>query len=389
MRRKFDGNPPPVAQPEQRSCYEWTNQGQKDVTNNHPLLLTPLTVGRLRFANRIVMPPMVTFRAKEDGLVTQAHVDHYHRSTGPGLIIVEGTSVLPEGRMSKRQLGIYSDRHIEGLARLARTIHVNGAVAGIQIHHAGAIAFAETRREKRQHIAAILFRLWRQQFMVSELHLIREAFVEAAKRAVTAGFDIIEIHGAHNYIFSQFLSPMLNRRNDQYGGAIKNRRRFLIDVFKAILEEVRNRAVVTIRIGVADGNKAGLSLSDGLSTAVALQQEGAQLLDISNGRGIPAWVRPPDSIHSTRLHLAQKARNVLQIPVIGGGAIRHPDNAEQALRDGMADLVWVGHGMLADPQWARKTIEGRTDKISLCLECKNCFHFTDPGKCPARRKKGL
>ena len=185
---------------------------------NYPLLLAPLQIGNLTVPNRIVMPPMVSFLAEDDGSVTEAHLEHYERCSGPGLMIVEGTAVSCEGRISRRQLGIYRDRHIEGLARLAQIIHASGAVAAIQIHHAGATAFVVTRKQKYEHLFAILLRLGKQQLMISGLHRIKEAFKNAAGRAVEAGFDIIELHGAHGYMFSQFLSPLKNWRIDRYGG---------------------------------------------------------------------------------------------------------------------------------------------------------------------------
>ena len=118
---------------------------------SYPLLLSPIKIGSFNLPNRIVMPPMVIFKAKEDGLTTQAHMEHYRSSAGPGLVIVEGTAVSPEGRISKNQLGIYNDKHIDGLAKLADIIHSNGAVAGIQIHHAGATAFQESRKNGRKN----------------------------------------------------------------------------------------------------------------------------------------------------------------------------------------------------------------------------------------------
>lgn len=360
--------------------------GYKGVKMNYPLLLTPFHIDMLTLPNRIVMPPMVTFLAEDDGLVTHAHLEHYRRSTGPGLIIVEGTAVLPEGRIGRRQLGIYSDRHGEGLARLAGIIHAGGAVAGIQIHHAGATALVETQRRTWRHYASILFRLVKQQIMVSALVRIREAFRTAARRAVEAGFDIIEIHGAHGYLFSQFLSPLKNRRMDRYGGSLENRGRLLLEVFRSVSLEAAGRALVTCRLGIADSNRRGLALSDGLSTASALEREGARVLDVSFGSGIPASVQPEGSPYSGRLHLAHEAKRVVGIPVIGGGGIRHPDLAERALRDGMADLIYVGRGILADPAWARKTIEGRPESIIPCSHCRYCFHFTDASRCPARRQ---
>ncbi len=346
-------------------------------------LLTPLRIGSLTLPNRIVMPPMVTYLADDEGLVTPAHLEHYERSSGPGLVIVEGTAVSPEGRISKRQIGIYSDRHVEGLARLSRIIHSNGAVAGIQIHHAGALALRETGKRGIAGGAAKVFRLL--VVMLSDLKRLQESFKCAARRAVEAGFDIIELHAAHGYLFSQFLSPLKNWRIDRYGGSPENRRRFLLEVYQVVRAEVKERALVTCRLGVADKSRRGLDLKEGLSAASLLEKEGAKLLDVSSGSGTPGHVRPEGSPYSARLHLAQAAKSAVSVPVIGVGGIRHPDLAEQALQDGMADLIAVGRGILADPAWARKTIEGKPESIALCHDCNFCFHHTNPSECPARK----
>ena len=273
------------------------------------------------------------------------------------------------------------------MARLARIIKGNGAVAGIQIHHAGAIAFTEKENKKYQHIITILFRWFKQQITVSNLHRIREAFRKAARRAVEAGFDIVELHAAHGYLFSQLLSPLKNWRIDRYGGSSNNRRRYLLEVFKAVQSEMRGRALVVCRLGLADGHRGGLSLSEGLATASILEKHGMKLLDASCGSGTPGYVRPAKSQYFGRLHLAHEAKMRIGIPVIGGGGIREPELAEQALQDGMADLIYVGRGILADPGWARKIMEGQPESIRLCRNCKTCAHFTDSSRCPARRRK--
>lgn len=357
----------------------------EEITMRHSFLLSPLKIPSLTLMNRIVMPPMVIFRADENGMAQLAHSEHYRRSTGPGLIFVEGAAVLPEGRISLRQLGIYCDRHIEGLAGLAKIIHEGGAIAGIQIHHAGASAFHEMNRQRYKLVLAKLIRLAKQHLMISGLRRIRSAFKDAARRAVEAGFDIVEIHGAHGYIFTQFLSPLMNRRIGRYGGSLKNRARFLLEVFGDACEEEGDRAFVTCRLGVADGQKGGLHLSEGLMIASELERRGAKLLDVSSGSHTPAYVRPENSPYSARMHLAKAAKSAVSIPIIGGGRIFHPDLAEQALHDGMADLIYVGRGLLADPEWAKKTIAGRSDSIVRCRECVTCFHHIDSSRCPARR----
>jgi len=168
-------------------------------------------------------------------------------------------------------------------------------------------------------------------------------------------------------------------------GGLKNRRHFLLEVYRTVCVEVAGKALVTCGLGIADGHKGGLSLSEGLSTAIVLEEEGAKLLDVSHGSGAPDHVRPKGSRYSGSLHLAHAAKSVVRIPVIGGGGIRHPALAEQALQDSMADMIYVGRGLLADPGWARKTIAGKPESIVRCRECENCFHFTNSSKCPARR----
>jgi 2,4-dienoyl-CoA reductase-like NADH-dependent reductase (Old Yellow Enzyme family) len=222
--------------------------------------------------------------------------------------------------------------------------------------------------------------------MLAFLHRIKEAFRNASRRAVEAGFDIVELHAAHGYLFSQFLSPLKNWRIDKYGGSARNRRRFLLEVCRTVHTEVAGRALVTCRLGVADGHRGGLSLSEGLSIASILEKEGMKLLDISSGSGTPLHVRPEQSMYSGRLHLAHQTKMRVRIPVIGGGGIRSPELANKALQDNMADLIYVGRGILADPAWAQKTIEGKPDSISICRECRICFHFSDHSRCPARKK---
>ena len=347
----------------------------------YPKLLEPLRIDGLTLPNRIVMPPLISLRSNEAGEVTQRNIDHYQNSVGPGLVIVEVTAVLPEGRVSRRQLGAYSDGHTEGLAKLAKIIHDSGAAAGIQLHHAGIKAFqgpwmeTEGNSEEREHIPD-LTRI--------DLERVGQAFVAGTLRAVAAGFDIVELHGAHGYLLSQLLSPLANQRKDKYGGSLENRRRFLLETFRAARDAVAGRAMVTCRLGAADGVAGGFTLDEGRDTAARLVEEGVKMLDVSNGVDGAPDIRPADSPHSSVLHLAREIKSQVDVPVIGVGGIRRPELAERALEDQMADLIAIGRGMLADPAWARKTIAGKSHTISICQECRRCFHFTEPARCPAR-----
>jgi NADPH2 dehydrogenase len=344
-------------------------------------LLEPFRIAGLKLPNRIVMPPLISLGANEAGEVTERHIEHYRNSVGPGLMIVEVTAVLPEGRVSQRQLGIYSDRHREGLARLAGIIHESGAAAGIQLHHAGLKAFQGPWIETEAHSddtrqAPDLARI--------DLRRIGQAFVTAARRAASAGFDVIELHNAHGYLLSQLLSPLTNNRKDRYGGSLENRQRFLFETLRAVQDAVGSDALITCRLGAADGRPGGLTLDEGCDTASRLEEEGVRILDISGGvEGAPD-IRPANSAYSSILHLARAIKGQVSIPVIGVGGIRTPERAEQALEDEMADLVAIGRGILADPAWARKTIANEPHTISICRECTPCFHFTEPVRCPAR-----
>jgi len=329
---------------------------------------------------------MFTNLSDGQGDVTQAHIGHYEKRPGPGLVIVENAAVLPEGRLNTRQLGIYADRHIKGLSALAKIIHANGSAAGIQIHHAGMLSLSKEMEDPRRRRITIAGRFFRQQFAGPGLMKIREAFQAAARRALEAGFDIVEIHGAHGYLFSQFLSPLKNWRIAGYGGKIENRSRLLLEVFKDVSSVTSDRALATCRLGLADGHWGGLTLADGISTAALLQRNGARLLSISCGGRTPCHVGPSGSPFSAILHLAEAAKRKLSIPVIGGGGIRDPGHAERALQGKMADLIFVGRGLLADPAWAAKAVGGQPHKIIACRNCKTCFHLFDPSLCPAGRR---
>ena len=266
-------------------------------------------------------------------------------------------------------------------------IHKNGAVAGIQIHHAGALAFQEKWKPEPLRRFIKYWLLAKQQLMISRLRHIQNAFESAAVRAVIAGFDIIELHAAHGYLFSQFLSRSKNWRMDRYGRRVEDRRRFLLEVYQGVHSSVGEKALVICRLGVADRCSRSLALSDGIATASELEKIGAQLLDISSGGGVPKGIRTEGSPFSGMLHLAKAVKSAVSIPVIGGGGIHDPNLAEKALQDDFVDLVAIGRSMLADPSWAQKIIAGRPESIVVCRECRVCYHHTASSRCPARKKQ--
>lgn len=349
-------------------------------------LSSPLAIGSLRLPNRIVMPPLVVSKGDEDGTVTPGILEHYRRSAGPGLVIVEATVVSPEGRLGRRQLGIFEDRHIEGLARLAALIHAAGAAASIQIHHAG----RNTTLENTFGLPLVAPSAVPARDSVPRaldeagIERILCRFAAATRRAADAGFDAVEIHGAHGYLVSQFLSPLANRREDRWGGPLENRARFLLEVVRRMRAEAGSRLAVSCRLGVADGGAGGLTLDEGIRVAQSLEQAGVPFLHVSSGIGSPPALAPAGSAWSDRLLLGAAVRKAVGIPVIGVGGIRSPEEAERALAEGLVDLVAVGRAILADPAWAAKALAGRAAAIHRCRQCTFCHHFRHGERCPAR-----
>lgn len=353
---------------------------------NRPRLHTPARIGRLEVPNRIVMPPLVVWKAAEDGTVTPEILEHYRRSAGPGMVIVEATVVSPEGRLARRQIGAFEDRHVEGLARIAAIIHASGAVASIQLHHAG----RNTNLENTFGLPLVAPSAVPAKDVVpialDEAGIDRAlaCFAVAARRAADAGFDAVEIHGAHGYLASQFLSPLANRRGDRWGGPLENRARFVREAARRMREAVGGRLLVSCRLGAADGDPAGLAVDEGIQVARWLEADGMPFLHVSTGMGSTPKLAGEGGPWSDRLLLGAAVKKAVGIPVIGIGGIIDPDQAERVLAEGLVDFVAVGRAMLADPEWALKALAGRDGEIWRCRQCRVCHHFGHPERCPAR-----
>ncbi len=347
------------------------------------------SVGKLDIKNRIVLPPLVVWAAHEDGTVSDYNLNHYDTFQDVGLTVVEATVVSPEGRLSRRQIGAFSDEHVPGLRRLAGTIHNNGSLAAIQLHHAG----GQTNLNNTFGLpllapsAVTRGKDLPEELTLEEIARIQSDFVAAAERVVAAGFDAIELHGAHGYLISQFLSPAMNKRQDQYGGSLENRARFALETLSKVKAAVGDRCLVYIRFGVADGVEDGLTLAEGRQVAQWLVEAGSQMLHVSSGvGGAPKGVVLEGSEWSATMHLAAEIKQVVDVPIIGVGGIRRPEQAEAALAAGMVDLVAVGKAMLADPLWASKALGRLDEALALCRDCPKCGHYKHPFTCPARGK---
>ncbi len=325
-----------------------------------PDLLSPLSVQGLTLRNRIVMPPMWSGQATPDGLITPAIVEYHRRraASGCGLVIVEHAFVHPRGRHSSTQIGVHADAALDGLTRLASAIRQEGAAACLQISHAGSrgssrligaplLAPSAVRHpgEPEGEIPEAV-----PEAMVPE---IVRAFGDAAVRAQAAGFDAVEIHAAHGFLLGQFLSPLTNRRDDQYGGAVEHRARLHLEVLAEVRARLAPGTPVFVRLGAHDEMPGGLELDDACWTAGRLAEGGACLIDVSGGlqgsRGVgkgPGYFVP----------YAQAIKAVVPVPVMVTGGLGEADLADRVVREGRADLVGVGRAMLNDPDWAGKAI---------------------------------
>jgi 2,4-dienoyl-CoA reductase-like NADH-dependent reductase (Old Yellow Enzyme family) len=352
-------------------------------------LLQKKVIENKNLKNPIVMAPLVTWLSDESGKVKEKHLIHYRERTGPGLIIVEAATVSPEGRLGAQQLGIFDDNHIPGLRKLVEIIKSSGALPGIQIHHAG----GRSTMEKNYGLiplvptrSAVIEKKECRELSVEEIHRIQSDFLKGAERAVEAGFEYIEIHGAHGYLGTQFLSPITNRRQDLYGGSLENRQRFLLELYSLIKKTLGNKAIISCRLGVAE--KDGLTMEEGIDTAEKLKALGMNTIHISSANSIPDLENLPHREFSTLINMGAIVKEKTGMTVIGVGGVKRPETAEAIIEENIVDLVAVGKAILCDPQWAVKAIEGKGEQIDTCLDCRRCLWFTKPEKCPVRIKRG-
>lgn len=341
-----------------------------------PLLTSPTRIGNMELRNRMVMAPMVTNYAYEDGSVT-GRLRAYHEERakgGVGLIIVEASYVHSSGKGFQNEVGMCSDKHIPGLRSLADVVHVHGAKIAIQLYHGGRQTTSNVTGQPIVAPSPIPDPTKGEtpkELSKDEIAGLVRAFAEAARRAKAAGFDAVEVHGAHGYLINEFLSPYSNRRTDEYGGSLDNRMRFPLEVVRAVRQAVGPGFPVLYRMSADEKVPGGLTLDETRPFAVRLEQEGVDALHVSAGVYESAqWIIQPMSLpRGCLLDLAREVRSVVKIPVIAVGRINDPEVAETALAEGKADLIALGRELLTDPDMPRKATEGRLDEIRRCIAC--------------------
>jgi NADPH2 dehydrogenase len=325
-----------------------------------PDLLTPLSLRGLTLRNRIVMPPMWSGQATPDGHVTTGIVDYHRRraAAGCGLVIVEHAFVHPRGRHTATQIGAHSDTTVEGLGRLAAAIEREGAAACMQLAHAGSRSSSRVTGSRPLAPSPVRHPYEPDGDIPEELtgaaiDDVVKAFGDAAVRARTAGFRAVEIHAAHGFLLSQFLSPLTNQRTDDYGGPVENRYRLHLAVLAEVIGRVGADLAVSVRLGAHDETPGGLEIEDACLAAKRLAAGGAALIDVSGGL---QGSRGAGKGAAYFVPYARAIKAAVTVPVMVTGGFTDPALANRAVQEGWADLVGIGRAMLNDPDWAAKAI---------------------------------
>ncbi len=339
-------------------------------------LWEPFHIGRMELKNRVVMPPMVTRYASDDGFVTERTKDYYEARArgGAGLIIVEATYVHRQGWAFANQIGISEDKFIPKLSELTDAVHRHGAKIAIQLHHGG--RQAREALSGLQPVAPSPIPMaggeMPREMSVEEIADTVTYFAEAALRARQAGFDGVELHAAHGYLIDQFLSPISNKRKDEYGGDVRHRARFLLETIAAVKEAVDEDYPVWCRMDGREYGSEGITLEDAQKTARLAQDAGLVAIHVSAwGPATPINRTTPTFTSAILEELDEGIKKAVSIPVIAVGRIT-PEDGERMLREGKADLIAIGKAMLAEPEWANKVASGRQDDINPCIICNEC-----------------
>lgn len=344
--------------------------------NDYPHIFSPLTVKNMTIKNRIVMMPMGTNYGEQNGEMSFLHINYYEQRAkgGTGLIIVENASIdSPQGSNGTTQLRIDHDNYLPRLFKFCENIHRYGTKIAIQINHAGASAISS--RINMQPVSAsdvpskeggeIPRPLSREEI----LHIVKK-YGEAAKRAQTAGFDAVEIHAGHSYLISQFLSPITNKRTDEFGGSVENRTRFCRMVIDEVRKQVGPFFPIMLRLSADELMEGGNTLDDTLEYLDYLQEE-VDIFDVSCGLNgsIQYQIDANYLPDGWRSYMAKAVKEKFNKPCISMGNIRDPKVAERILADGDADLIGMGRGLIADPAWVNKVATGHECDLRKCISC--------------------
>lgn len=327
------------------------------------LLFSPLAIKNITLKNRLVMSPMAQYAA-ENGFATNWHQIHYGtRATGGvGLIMVEATAVVPEGRITPLDLGIWNDQHINNLQQITQFAHSQDVKIGIQLAHSGRKG-SYSAPWQGNHLLKAADGGWQtvapsalpfeekneapHTLSIPEINELVEAFAQAAQRAQQAGFDVIEIHAAHGYLLHEFLSPISNHRTDEYGGSLENRSRFLLQVVRRIRQVWTSEKPLFVRISATDWVENGWHIDEAVLLSKMLKENDVDLIDVSSGGLSP--LQKIELKPGYQIHFSQQIKNQSNIPTGGVGLITTATQAEEILTHQQADLIFLGRELLRHP----------------------------------------
>jgi 2,4-dienoyl-CoA reductase-like NADH-dependent reductase (Old Yellow Enzyme family) len=334
----------------------------------HPShLFSPVQLAGVTFPNRVFVSPMCQY-SSEDGFSNDWHLVHLGSRAvgGAGLVMTEAAAVLPEGRITPQDLGLWKDEHIVELRRIVEFVHGQGARAGVQLAHAGRKASMARPWAPEQRSLTPSEGGWKNVMAPSaipfaenyaqpialdlaDIQTITRAFTRATERALEAGFDLVELHAAHGYLLHEFLSPLSNRRTDQYGGSFENRIRLLVEVVDAMRAAWPSELPLLVRISATDWAEGGWDIEQSVALAKILKEHKVDLIDVSSGGMTPQQVIPLGPGYQTPF--AERIRREAQIPTGAVGMITDAAQAEHILRTGQADVVLLARELLREPYW--------------------------------------
>ena len=355
-------------------------------------------INGMKLRNRLALPPLTTNYANTDGTITQNIIDFYtERSKDVGLVIVEASAVRADGRIVPNSLGLWADDQVEGMARLVNAIKDLGAAAVVQINHAGARSIPGDGDLQVASPSGFRFRPDVDPVTMTPAQIDQMVmdFADAANRAAEAGFDGVEIHGAHFYLISQFLSPLTNQRDDRYGGDVRARTTFALEVITAARERLGSRYPILFRFNAQENVEGGSTHEEALETSRLLADAGVDALDVSvianstwkeadSGRLLVASsALSKEQAAGANVKLAAAVREATGLPVIAVGKLAEGDVADKTVRDLPVDLVAIGRQMIVDPDVAGKLLAGKSHEIIACDECMTCFASIGAGKAMA------
>jgi 2,4-dienoyl-CoA reductase-like NADH-dependent reductase (Old Yellow Enzyme family)/thioredoxin reductase len=366
----------------------------------YPRLFSPGRLGGLTLRNRIIMAPMEKNLALPTGGVTSRYVDYCEARAagGAALLLLESMYVDPAGQNHRYQLGLHDDALVPGYRRLVEACHRHGALVGAELQFGGretssTVTGRQPVAPSPVPCAALTAGDVPRALAREEIRALVDAFAGAARRAVAAGFDVVEVHGAHGYLVGQFLSPFSNRRDDEYGGDLEGRLRFPLEVVAAVRAAVGPAVPVLYRISAEEHVEGGFTLADSCRVAPRLEAAGVDAIDVSAGiyESAPWIVQPMEMSRGCLAPLAREIRRAVGIPVSVAGRISDASVAERILEAGDADFVSMGRALHADPELPQKVRDGRDDHVRHCVACLTCSDLlgrNEPVLCLANTRTG-